>query len=205
MKALFPSQDELEADGIAFDRGTMASSTEDIGACLGASCWPVSRTLARMLSVFRLMPPESRSARNHFQTNGGNAVEKAALCGFGDRSTFSSSFNPSTPAPRCTRWSAVFRRHPTPTPFTTLFRSEAVEASNAPPSEVARWARARRRLWEAAVSGFAVGREALLRVRRLYELGQAWSKLPPSARLHNRKTVLAPFVDEFLRLDTRSE
>src|SRR5690606_41231238 len=40
------------------------------------------------------------------------------------------------------------------------------------------------------------GREGLLRVRKLYELDQAWSKLPPAARLQKRKTVLAPFIDE---------
>src|SRR6478736_978721 len=81
--------------------------------------------------------------------------------------------------------------------YDALFRGDAVEAGADPPIEVACWSHARRRLWEAAVSGFAVGREGLLRVRKLYELDQAWSKLPPSVRLQKRQTVLAPFVDEF--------
>ncbi|MEO8901161.1 MAG: transposase, partial [Polyangiaceae bacterium] len=53
------------------------------------------------------------------------------------------------------------------------------------------------RFWEAAVSGFPVGREGLLRIRKIYELDQAWSKLPPATRLQKRKTVLEPFVSEF--------
>ena len=81
--------------------------------------------------------------------------------------------------------------------YDALFRGDAVEDGAAPPIEVACWSHARRRLWEAAVSGFAVGREGLLRVRKLYELDQAWSKLPPAARLQKRQAVLAPLVDEF--------
>jgi Transposase IS66 family len=81
--------------------------------------------------------------------------------------------------------------------YDALFRGDAVANGAAPPVEVACWSYARRRLGEAAVSGFPIGREGLLRVRKLYELDQAWSKLPPSARLRKRKTVLAPFIDEF--------
>jgi hypothetical protein len=65
------------------------------------------------------------------------------------------------------------------------------------PTEVACWSHARRRFWEAAVCGFAVGREGLLRIRKLYDLDQAWAVLPPAARLEKRRTVLKPFVDEF--------
>jgi hypothetical protein len=81
--------------------------------------------------------------------------------------------------------------------FDALFRGDAVDDASEAPTEVACWSHARRRFWEAAVSGFAVGREGLLRIRKLYELDQAWSNLPPAARLQKRRTVLRPFVDEF--------
>ena len=81
--------------------------------------------------------------------------------------------------------------------YDALFRGDAVDDSQSPPLEVACWAHARRRFWEAAVSGFAIGREGLLRIRKIYELDGAWDELPPAARLEKRRTVLRPFVDEF--------
>jgi hypothetical protein len=81
--------------------------------------------------------------------------------------------------------------------YDALFRGDAVESAGSAPAEVACWAHSRRRFWEAAVSGFAVGREGLLRIRKLYELDQAGQALPPAARLERRKTLLQPFVDDF--------
>jgi hypothetical protein len=52
--------------------------------------------------------------------------------------------------------------------YDALFRGEAVDDAKDAPLEVACWSRARRRCWEAAVSGFAVGREGLLRIRKLF-------------------------------------
>jgi hypothetical protein len=81
--------------------------------------------------------------------------------------------------------------------YDALFRGEAVDDESVPPTEVGCWSHARRRFWEAAVSGFAVAREGLLRIRKLYELDRAWTDLPPAARLKKRQTILRPFVDEF--------
>jgi hypothetical protein len=81
--------------------------------------------------------------------------------------------------------------------YDALFRGDAVDDVNDAPLEVACWAHARRRFWEAAVSGFSVGREGLLRIRKLFEIDAGFSDLPPAARTQKRKTLLAPFVDEF--------
>jgi hypothetical protein len=81
--------------------------------------------------------------------------------------------------------------------YDALFRGDAVDGPTSAPVEVACWSHARRRFWEAAVCGFPVGREGLLRIRKLYELDQGWAALPPSARLQKRQTVLRPLVDEF--------
>jgi hypothetical protein len=81
--------------------------------------------------------------------------------------------------------------------YDALFRGDAVDEESEAPTEVACWSHVRRRFWEAAVSGFAVGREGLLRIRKLYQLDQAWSDMPPAARLQKRKIVLAPLVSEF--------
>ena len=81
--------------------------------------------------------------------------------------------------------------------YDALFRGDAVQHASVAPTEVACWSHVRRRFWEAAVSGFAVGREGLLRIRKLYQLDQARSGLPPAARLQKRKALLAPLVSEF--------
>ena len=81
--------------------------------------------------------------------------------------------------------------------YDALFRGDAIGDASEAPTEVACWAHCRRRFWEAAVSGFPVGREGLLRIRKLYVLDQAWEDLPPRARLEKRRSILKPFVDEF--------
>ena len=197
----FRQEEQLEADGIELDRGTMARSTEDIGACLGAivlACVDDARKHAFCLSTdatgVAIRPEPLPDGRRQPCRKGHFFVVLA------DKKHVFFEFQPKhTSAAVCEmfRGFSGYIQADAHAIYDALFRGDAVEDGNAPPSEVACWAHARRRLWEAAVSGFAVGREGLLRVRKLYELDQAWSKLPPSARLQNRKTVLAPFVDEF--------
>jgi hypothetical protein len=83
--------------------------------------------------------------------------------------------------------------------YDALFRGEAVDDDEKAPLEVACWSHTRRQFWEAAVSGYAVGREGLLRIRKLYELDTSWKDLPPSARLDKRQSVLRPLVDAFFQ------
>ena len=83
------------------------------------------------------------------------------------------------------------------TVYDALFRGDAVDDAQDAPQEVACWAHARRRYWEAAVSGYPVGRAGLLRIRKLYELDQSWNELPPSTRVGKRQAILKPLVDEF--------
>jgi hypothetical protein len=85
----FRQEEQLEADGIELDRGTMARSTRrrrrftrGHRACLRLM------TLGSMPSVIRPMPPESRSARSHFQMGGDNPVDKATSSSFWPIRTF---------------------------------------------------------------------------------------------------------------------
>jgi len=197
----FRQEEQLEADGIELDRGTMARSTEDVGASLGAivlACVDDARKNAFCLSTdatgVAIRPEPLPDGRRQPCRKGHFFVVLA------DKKHVFFEFQPKhTSAAVCEmfRGFSGYIQADAHTIYDALFRGDAVEDGNRPPVEVACWAHARRRLWEAAVSGFPVGREGLLRVRKLYELDQAWSKLPPSARLQNRKTVLAPFVDEF--------
>ena len=197
----FRQEEQLKADGIELDRGTMARSTEDIGACFGAivqACVDDSRKHAFCLCTdatgVAIRPEPLPDGRRQPCRKGHFFVVLA------DKKHVFFEFQPKhTSAAVCEmfRGFSGYIQADAHAIYDALFRGDAVESGADPPVEVACWSHARRRLWEAAVSGFAVGREGLLRVRKLYDLDQAWSKLPPSARLQKRQTVLAPFDDEF--------
>ena len=141
----FRQEEQLHADSIELDRGTMSRSTEDIGACSAPLFRPASTTRANMHSAFAPVPPESRSARSHFQMGAGNPAEKAISSLFWPtENTSSSSFKRNTPAPPCATCSAASRyiQADAHAIYDALFRGDAVESGAAPPIEVACWSHA---------------------------------------------------------------
>ncbi len=197
----FRQEELLESDGIALDRGTMARSSEEIGACLGAivlACADDARKHAFCLSTdatgIAIRPEPLPDGRRQPCRKGHFFVVLA------DKKHIFFEFQAKhTSAVVCEmfRGFSGYIQADAHTIYDALFRGDAVDDGTEPPSEVACWSHVRRRFWEAAVSGFAAGREGLLRIRNLYQLDQAWSDLPPAARLQKRKTVLAPLVGEF--------
>jgi transposase len=82
--------------------------------------------------------------------------------------------------------------------YDALFRGEAVGDDDKPPDEVACWAHARRRLWEAAVTvKDPAAREGLLRVRALFKLEETWVDLAPKQRHERRQRISRPMLDDF--------
>jgi transposase len=197
----FRQEEQFVADGIELDRGTMARSVEEVGACLGAivlACADDARKHAFCLCTdatgVAIRPEPLPDGRRQPCRKGHFFVVLA------DKKHVFFEFQPKhTSAAVCEmfRGFSGYIQADAHAIYDALFRGDAVDDASESPTEVACWSHARRRLWEAAVSGFAVGREGLLRIRKLYELDQAWSDLPPAARLQKRKTVLRPFVDEF--------
>lgn len=197
----FRQEEQLAADDIALDRGTMARSCEEIGACLGAivlACADDARKHAFCLSTdatgIAIRPEPLPDGRRQPCRKGHFFVVLA------DKKHIFFEFQAKhTSAAVC----AMFRgfsgyiQADAHAIYDALFRGDAVDDESEAPMEVACWSHVRRRFWEAAVCGFAVGREGLLRIRHLYQLDQAWSDLPPAARRQKRQTVLAPLVDEF--------
>jgi hypothetical protein len=80
--------------------------------------------------------------------------------------------------------------------YDSLFRGAAVDRGP-PPTEVACWAHARRKFWEAATAHSQLGREGLLRIRALYELEAKWAELPPIQRREFRQAQSRPLLDSF--------
>jgi hypothetical protein len=197
----FRQEDELAADGIELDRGTMARSVEDIGASLGPivlACADDARKHAFCLSTdatgVAIRPEPLPDGRRQPCKKGHFFVVLA------DKKHVFFEYQPKhTSAAVCDmfRGFSGYIQADAHVIYDALFRGDAVADASEAPTEVACWAHCRRRFWEAAVSAFPVGREGLLRIRKLYAIDQAWDELPPAARLEKRKSILKPFVDEF--------
>jgi transposase len=83
--------------------------------------------------------------------------------------------------------------------YDAVFRGEArASDDDTPPLEVGCWSHCRRKAWEAAVvAKDPAAREALLRMRKLFELEAEWAPLAPAQRHARRQLVSRPLVDNF--------
>ena len=73
-----------------------------------------------------------------------------------------------------------------------------LDEADKPPDEVGCWAHARRKFWEAAVTTKEPpAREALLRIRTLFQLEEEWASLAPTQRHARRQRVVRPMLDDF--------
>jgi transposase len=83
--------------------------------------------------------------------------------------------------------------------YDALFRGDArASPDDKPPDEVACWSHARRGFWEAAVATKdALAREALLRIRAMFQLEERWASLPPVERQRHRQLAMRPLLDDF--------
>jgi len=83
--------------------------------------------------------------------------------------------------------------------YDAVFRGEARACEDdPPPKEVGCWSHCRRRAWEAAVvAKDPAAREALLRMRALFELEAQWADLAPAQRHARRQLASRPLVDDF--------
>lgn len=197
----FRQEEQFAADDIALDRGTMARSVEEIGACLGAivlACAEDARKNAFCLSTdatgVAIRPEPLADGRRQACRKGHFFVVLA------DKKHIFFEYQPKhTSAAVCDMFKGFsgYIQADAHAIYDALFRGDAVDDASDAPTEVACWGHARRRFWEAAVCGFAVGREGLFRIRKLYDIDRAWNDLPPAARRHKRQTVLQPFLDEF--------
>lgn len=197
----FRQEQSLAADGIVVSRGTMARCIEDAGATLGAvvmaSADDARRTafcLSTDATGIAIRPEPSPDASRQACKRGHFFVVLA------DKKHVFFEYQPKhTGAAVCEmfRGFSGYIQADAHAVYGALFRGEAVEDPSEAPIEVGCWAHCRRRFWEAAVVGYPIGREGLLRIRKLYQLDQSWAQLPPSERHKKRQTVLKPLVDEF--------
>jgi len=65
-------------------------------------------------------------------------------------------------------------------------------------TEVGCWAHARRRFWEAAITRDPIAREAILRIKRIFDADRELRDRPPDQRGALRQVQVRPYVDDFL-------
>jgi transposase len=197
----FRQEKALAADGIELARSTMARCVEDMGASLGAVVLAMvddARRTAFCLSTDATgisIRPEPLADGSRQACRKGHFFVVLA-----DKKHVFFEYQPKhTSAAVC----EMFRgfsgciQADASAVYDALFRGEAVDDPTNAPIEVGCWAHCRRRFWEAAIVGYPVGREGLLRIRKLYELDQSWLELPPSTRHRKRQSILKPLIDDF--------
>jgi transposase len=83
--------------------------------------------------------------------------------------------------------------------YDAIFRGEArASPDDDLPLEVGCWSHCRRKAWEAAVvAKDAAAREALLRMRALFEMEADWAQRSPAERHVQRQLLSRPLVDDF--------
>jgi transposase len=83
--------------------------------------------------------------------------------------------------------------------YDALYRGDALDSpDDKPPLEVGCWSHARRKFWEAAVATKdPPSREAMLRMRVLFQLEERWASLAPKQRHERRQLAARQLVADF--------
>ncbi|MGC4068613.1 MAG: IS66 family transposase [Polyangiaceae bacterium] len=197
----FRQEKALAADGIELARSTMARCVEDLGASLGAVVLAMAddaRRTAFCLSTDATgisIRPEPLADGSRQACRKGHFFVVLA-----DKKHVFFEYQPkhrSAAVCEMFRGFSGYIQADANAVYDALFRGEAVDDPTNAPIEVGCWSHCRRRFWEAAIVGYPLGREGLLRIRKLFELEQSWSDLPPSNRHKKREAILKPLIDEF--------
>jgi Transposase and inactivated derivatives len=176
---------QLATQGVDLDDGTMCRYAEHIGASLGPlvdACAQEARRHAFCLSTDATgicIRPEPLPSKQRQACRKGHFFVILA-----DQDHVFFEYQPRhTSAAVCDmfRGFSGYIQADAHSVYDAVFRGEARSSpGEGPPSEVACWSHARRKFWEAAtVSKEPIAREALLRLRTVFDLERKWEKLSP--------------------------
>jgi transposase len=194
-------EEMLAKDGVALDRGSMCRYAEDAGATLGAivlACAKEAKETAFCLATDATgvaIQPEPLADKGRQPCKKGHFFVVLA-----DRDHVFFEYQAKhTSAAVCEmfRGFSGYIQADAHAIYDALYRGEGVESGIDPPEEVACWAHARRKYWEAATAKYVLGREGLFRIRMFFELEAEWADLPPQKRHALRLQKLKPLIDDF--------
>ena len=196
---LYRIETGFRRDGVPIDRGTMSRWLEELGGAVGATIVEAARREA-MATAFCIstdatgvaVQPERLSEKKRQACRRGHFFVQIA-----DRDHVFFEYTPKETSAAVAEMFAGFTGYvqaDAKSVFDILFRPPPTEADGDDSgggiaTEVGCLAHARRKFWEAAIATKSpVAREALYRIRRLYEREATWRGKPPDeiARLRNQ-------------------
>lgn len=207
---LYRQEDRFARLGIDIDRGLMSKWLEDAGATLGASIVPAMwhdaiqtafclATDATGVAVQPTASPDNKKRqpcrRAHFF--GVLADRDHVFFRYEERET-------SKVVAEIFRGYSGYVQADAKSVFDVLFVPPAErpppDDDDTPPddaerSEVGCWSHARRKFWEAATAKIVVAREALVRIKRIFDLEAQWKGKPPIEIKQLRTAHTRPHLD----------
>jgi len=199
---LFRQEQELELAGFGVDRGTMSRWCENAGMTLGATIVEAMRRDA--MNAFCIstdatgvcVQPEPSATRGRQACRRGHFFTMLADA---DHVLFEYVAR-ETSASVATLFKGYtgYIQADAKSTYDVLFREAGpLDPDDERPTEVGCWAHARRKFYEAAITKEKTAREALFRIRELFQLEAAWSGLPPARRKALRLAESKPRLDDF--------
>jgi len=193
----------LAAEGCKLDDSVMCRYAEDAGATLGCivdACAKEAREQAFCLSTDATgvcIQPDPLAGRQRQACRKGHFFVVLA-----DKDHVFFEYQPKhTSAAVCEmfRGFSGYIQADAHAIYDAVFRGEArAKDDDTPPKEVGCWSHARRKAWEAAVvAKDPAAREALLRMRALFQREEEWAHLAPAQRHARRHLASRPLVDDF--------
>ena len=193
----------LASEGIALDDGTMCRYAEDAGATLGV--------------IVEACAAEARKTAFCLATDATGVAIRPTPLATGQRQACAKGHFFVVLADRDHVFFEYKRRHTSDAVcemfrgfggyiladahciYDALFRGDArLSPQDKPPDEVACWSHCRRGFWEAAVATREpLAREALVRIRAMFQLEEGWAALAPSERHRRRQLATLPLLDDF--------
>jgi transposase len=191
--------------GAPLDRGTMSRWLEDLGALVGSSIIEAARKEA-LATAFCISTdatgiailPERTSEKKRQACRRGHLFVQIA-----DRDHVFLEFTPSETSEAVAAMFRGFKGYvqaDAKSVFNILFRAPPNPDvdERKPATEVACWSHARRKFWEAAIATkSAVAREAVYRIRRIYQNEESWREKPPDELARLRRLYTHPELASF--------
>jgi transposase len=201
---LFRVEDRFTRDGCPVDRGTMCRWVEDAGATCGATVVHAAKEDA--LHAFCIATDATGVLVEPIRTH--EKIRQACKRGHyfvhiadRDHVFFEYTAKETGDAVRAMfRGYAGYVQADAKSVYDVLFRDpreRPPDDDGAERVEVACWAHARRKFWEAAIAKSAVAREALVRIARIFELDAAWRGKSPAEIKRLRDAHQRPHIEAF--------
>lgn len=200
-------EQQLALEGAPLDRATMCRYAEDVGATLG--CIVEAQRKEALASAFCLstdatgvaIQPTPLDDGKHQPCRKGHFFVTLA-----DRDHVFFDYTPKHDG--LTAWNLFkgfsgYIQADAHAIYDALFRGTPPKGADddtdlgPPPREVACWAHARRKFWEAAVCKHTTGLEGLRRINAIFQADKPLAQLPPAKRKRERDRLVRPLVDDF--------